>query len=582
MASIPPPIKAYDYIDTTGIIVPQTSDIQTQVGAEYQALFGMDLSLAPNTPQGLLISAETQARISVADNNASIANQINPNYAGGVFLDAILALTGSFRIPETFSSVNCNLTGVAGTVIPAGSIAQDINGKQWQISGQHTFFTTTISDAQFIALNAGPISVNAGELNTIISAVLGWETITNPLPANISPNYLGANTQTDAQARQYRNNTLYLQGNSLPQAIVSGLYATQGVMSVAFLENATSSTTPVNGVTMVANSIYVCAEGDNIIGTGSLVFCNLTGTAGAVIAAFSKAQDTTTQANYWHTLEEVILNGGGTATGVIFECLASGQVTVPPTELSIVITPAISGTWSAVTNPAAQYQLGDESVVAQTLVATKSAGAAYNNGQAALGTTNIIAQVIVPFSGQLMYVLFDTPAIINVGVQITVIITIPIQNPVTTIQNAITMYVEGLVNGFPGLGIGDDVSPFEISSAVVAQYPGVYITNCEVSNLNTITQTGTIIDTESTITGLTNANILLSVGMTVTGTNIQAGSVITEINSPTEVTISLPVTSGATETITFNSTPYYAAQTITIGAFQSANIDTSNIMVTVL
>ncbi len=91
----------YDYIAETGVIMLETGVIQTEVQAEYQAAFGMDLNTAPNTPQGILITTEVLARTAVADNNAALANQINPNEAGGVFLDALLALTGAYRSPGT-------------------------------------------------------------------------------------------------------------------------------------------------------------------------------------------------------------------------------------------------------------------------------------------------------------------------------------------------------------------------------------------------------------------------------------------------------------------------------------------------
>ena len=71
----------YNYINTTGLIVPDSSEILTEVQNEYVAAFGADLQVNnPNSPQGLLINAETQARIAVANNNATLANQINPSF----------------------------------------------------------------------------------------------------------------------------------------------------------------------------------------------------------------------------------------------------------------------------------------------------------------------------------------------------------------------------------------------------------------------------------------------------------------------------------------------------------------------
>src|ERR1700722_6581036 len=111
----------YEYLNPTGVVVPDTSGLLTDVQSEYQAVFGTDLIVTPDTPQGVLITAETLARTEVVNNNAALANQINPNIAGGVFLDAILALTGMQRTVATPTVVpNVSLTGVAGTVIPGG------------------------------------------------------------------------------------------------------------------------------------------------------------------------------------------------------------------------------------------------------------------------------------------------------------------------------------------------------------------------------------------------------------------------------------------------------------------------------
>ncbi len=93
-------VDIYNYIEPQGVIVTDTTgEILNEVINEYQNAFGQDL-IAPtinnpqsfSTPQGLLITSETLARQSVVDNNALLANQINPNVSGGIFLDAILAL----------------------------------------------------------------------------------------------------------------------------------------------------------------------------------------------------------------------------------------------------------------------------------------------------------------------------------------------------------------------------------------------------------------------------------------------------------------------------------------------------------
>ena len=81
------------YVTNTGVIVPDTADVKTQVQNEFKEALGQDLSLEDSTPQGRLIDAETIARKAVLTNNAQIANQLNPNTASGVYLDAIPSST---------------------------------------------------------------------------------------------------------------------------------------------------------------------------------------------------------------------------------------------------------------------------------------------------------------------------------------------------------------------------------------------------------------------------------------------------------------------------------------------------------
>ena len=41
----------YDYIDTLGVIVPDTATTRADVVAEWQSVFGADLVTTPETPQ---------------------------------------------------------------------------------------------------------------------------------------------------------------------------------------------------------------------------------------------------------------------------------------------------------------------------------------------------------------------------------------------------------------------------------------------------------------------------------------------------------------------------------------------------
>lgn len=252
----------YQYIFETGVIVPDTSDLRDDVVQEYKDIFGEDLIVTSNTPQGLLIDAETLSRAAVVANNAQLANQINPNEAGGVFLDATYKLTGGQRNAQKFTKIiGVNLTGVPDTVIPQGSQAQDsVNDYIFQSLTQVTLDGSGLASVDFQCVTAGAIFVAANTLTTIVEGgVLGWETVNNP-NASTTPN-LGSETGDDEITRNKRRVELALQGISLSEAIISNLNALTGVTSLSYRTNRTNAPVVIDGVTLVANSIYVCVDG---------------------------------------------------------------------------------------------------------------------------------------------------------------------------------------------------------------------------------------------------------------------------------------------------------------------------------
>lgn len=278
---------AYDYIVETGVISPDTSNVLTDVQGEWTTALGANLSLDPSTKQGILITGEVTARTGVVNANAKVANQINPNLAGGLFLDALCALMGLYRAKATPTQVtNVMLTGVLNTPIPAGTRASlGPGGAVFTLQNGVVLGNDGagggIGYGTFTAVVAGPTAVISGALNTPVDSVLGWETITNNqsgTPASVTT--LGTNQQTDASLRALRNNTLALQGISTVQAQISGLYAINGVTSVSYRENVTNATAVIDGITLAPHSVWACVDGGASIDIATSLLKNKTDGAG--------------------------------------------------------------------------------------------------------------------------------------------------------------------------------------------------------------------------------------------------------------------------------------------------------------
>lgn len=264
----------YNFITETGTIIPDTVTILIEVQDEYKAVFGSNLITNPGTTGGRLIELNSLERIGIAANNAQLANQINPNLAGGVYLDAILSLMGSERTATTFSTVaNVDLAGQPATVIPSGSQAQNsVTGTFWELVSLETLDGSGMATGTFQALDPGEISCNPSELTIVASGVLGWETVNNTESAT-----LGSDTQSDPEARNFRRVTLAGQGSSLAEAMISALVKTPGVVSQSFRENIEDTTEIIDGVTMVPKSVFACVDGGTDIAVANALVSKKSG-----------------------------------------------------------------------------------------------------------------------------------------------------------------------------------------------------------------------------------------------------------------------------------------------------------------
>jgi len=267
----------YIYQNSTGLIVPDTQNLLAQTQSEYKAALGQDTVMTPDTPQGMLSTADTLVREADTQNNAAMANLLNPNTSPGVFLDAIMALTGVQRNVATRTVVpGVTLNGVSGTVVPEGSQAATATGTIFRTLADVTI-TGGVATVDFRAVDFGPIGCNPGTLTQIIGGpngggIVGWETVTNP-----NTGVLGRDVQSDESARAKRLNTMEFQGSALLLAAKSALWNIPEVVSVFPMENVESSSQTINGISVAANSVWFGVKGGSNLEVASALLENKSG-----------------------------------------------------------------------------------------------------------------------------------------------------------------------------------------------------------------------------------------------------------------------------------------------------------------
>lgn len=268
-------MATYKYLTECGTIVPDTAAIKTEVETEFMEVFGLTEVPDASSNEGRMIDAEVTSRVSVARNNALLANQQNPNLANGTFLDSHLVLFGGERDASESSTVDCLLTGVPGTLIPVGSVAQDEDRNSWLSTADATLDGTGQATVTFSALESGPITADPNTITKINTGVVGWETITNP--ADAVP---GKTEQNDIRARRQRRRELGGNSRSNVYSVLAAVSAIDGVAGVRFRENFEGTTEVVDNVTMKPHSTWICVDGGVTTGIIDAYYTSRTGGSG--------------------------------------------------------------------------------------------------------------------------------------------------------------------------------------------------------------------------------------------------------------------------------------------------------------
>ena len=245
-------------VASTGVIVPDTPSVLTGALADLDAAFGGGMSQNLETPQGQIA---TSIAAVVSDKNSQVlefSNQIDPATASGVYQDAIGKLYFLTRYAALPTVVQCTISGVAGTVIPAGTLATDTSGNSYIASGSCTIGAGGTVSGQFENLVTGAIACPAGTLTKVGQAIGGWDAITNA-----ADGVIGRDVESRLDFEFRRKNSVAGNANGMLEAIRGAVIACDGVLDCYVTENSTAASTAFGATSysLLPNSIYVAASG---------------------------------------------------------------------------------------------------------------------------------------------------------------------------------------------------------------------------------------------------------------------------------------------------------------------------------
>ncbi|EAM8951224.1 hypothetical protein FOJ40_14545 [Salmonella enterica] len=179
-----------------------------------------------------------------------------PNVTGDYQLTGVIHTITSRTVGGPWSS---NCTGLVGTLIPAGSMAQDEAGYKYVSLSDATIGASGQVDVVFLNLSTGPVGCPAGTLNKIYKAIPGWSGVTNA-----SAGVPGSDEETRADFENRRRNSVARNARNILEAIRGEILSTvENVVDVYVTHNPkkTEQKAGVSQYPLTPGSFYVGVYG---------------------------------------------------------------------------------------------------------------------------------------------------------------------------------------------------------------------------------------------------------------------------------------------------------------------------------
>lgn len=257
-------------IDQTGAQIKSLSGIVSEIlngtGA-YPGLFeiyGPDINVGPNTPDGQLVNIVAQAAEDILEFALSIYSSFDPDQAVGRVLDQRCAINGVYRQGATYTATNVKVTVdravmLAGLDTASPFTVADNAGNQFQLIASVSLGGAGTTALAFQAAQIGPVQTTIGTITNIITALIGVTGVNNDAAATD----VGQAQESDASLRLRRQNSVSLPSKGFLQGLLGALVDIEGVIQAIVLENDTNAT--VGGIP--SHSIWVIVNADTSLNT---------------------------------------------------------------------------------------------------------------------------------------------------------------------------------------------------------------------------------------------------------------------------------------------------------------------------
>lgn len=283
-------------LDATGLTIATQSELLTGQISAFQKIYGPDINLDPDSPDGQIINIWIQVVIDMLNLLLQIYNMFDPDNAIGNVLDQRVSTNGIQRQAGTFTVTNItlvvsqalNLAGLDQSANPVYTVA-DNAGNQWQLIDSVSIATSGTYVYAFQAANPGAVQTVPNTITQAVTVVLGVTSINNPTTYST----LGVNEESDAALKIRRQQSVSLSSQGYYNGLKAALLNIIGVTSATIVENDTGSTVnsvPEHSIWVIVAGTGAAADIAQAIYTKRNAACGMYNSGGAGAQSFSVQQ----------------------------------------------------------------------------------------------------------------------------------------------------------------------------------------------------------------------------------------------------------------------------------------------------
>jgi hypothetical protein len=241
-------------LDTTGLSIPDYSDIFAQLSSQYLSIYGADTTLDADDQDGQFLAIFAQG-ISDCDNAAQdVYNAFGLNSAQGADLSSLVKITGTRRAVTGFSTDTITIVGTPNVPINNGQVGDNLGqGTIWNLPATVVIPNSGTINVSITSTTPGPTTFTPGQISVILTPTLGWTSA-----VNIGPATAGPPVQTDSQLRQVASNSVAGPASTVLDSISAAISNVANITRSFVYENDTD-VNDANG--QGPHSIYAVVQG---------------------------------------------------------------------------------------------------------------------------------------------------------------------------------------------------------------------------------------------------------------------------------------------------------------------------------